>query len=198
VPCAFCEGLLQPRSSRRILRKSRRCGVTLQKKRGPFMRSAALALVTAELLLACSAFHNVHVTPVRQTWPLAGLRVAGACTHTPPRRQCTRGTVQASGSERLTAASEATTRALAPDKRGSVHFINLSNGVEALPMLEGVPTSFVRIQSSHCEANNFNGILGGLDSTFLMYLAMGHDCYIYDFGSRNKKRKAPRAVDVSS
>ena len=136
MPCAFCEGLLQPRSSRRILRKSRRCGVTLQKKRGPFMRSAALALVTAELLLACSAFHNVHVTPVRQTWPLAGLRVAGACTHTPPRRQCTRGTVQASGSERLTAASEATTRALAPDKRGSVHFINLSNGVEVLPILQ--------------------------------------------------------------
>ena len=97
-------------------------------------------------------------------------------------------------SERLTATSTATTTALSPDHRGSLHFINLSNGVEALPLLRGLPVSFIRIQSSHCESNNFSGILGGLDSTFLMYLAMGHDCYIYDFGSRNKKRKAPRAV----
>ena len=97
-------------------------------------------------------------------------------------------------SQRLTAASLATTTSLPPEQRGSVHFVNLSNGVEALPTLTGIPFSFVRIQSSHCEANNFNGILGGLDATFLMYLAMGHDCYIYDFGSRNKKRKAPRAV----
>ena len=97
------------------------------------MRNAALALVTAELLLACSAFHNVQVTHVRPTWPLAGLRVAGACCAP---RQGTCGTVRASGSERLTAASEATTKALAPDKRGSVHFINLSNGVEVLPILQ--------------------------------------------------------------
>jgi hypothetical protein len=95
---------------------------------------------------------------------------------------------------RLNADSEATTKALRDEARGSVHFVNLSNGVEALPLLKGLPFSFVRIQSSHFEANNFNGILGGLDSTLLMYLAMGHDCYIYDFGSRNKKRKAPRAV----
>merc|ERR1712216_610394 len=95
---------------------------------------------------------------------------------------------------RLTADSQATTSALREEERGSVHFVNLSNGVEALPLLQGLPFSFVRIQSSHCEANNFNGILGGLDSTLLMYLALGHDCYIYDLGSRNKKRKAPRAV----
>ena len=81
-------------------------------------------------------------------------------------------------SNRLTAASEATTKTLPPSRRGSLHFVNLSNGVEALPLLQGQPFAFVRIQSSHCEANNFNGILGALDSTFLMYLAMGHDCYM--------------------
>ncbi|MGB1606059.1 MAG: hypothetical protein ACPIOQ_75735, partial [Promethearchaeia archaeon] len=52
------------------------------------------------------------------------------------------------GSERLTATSTATTTALAPDHRGSLHFINLSNGVEALPLLRGLPVSFIRIQSS--------------------------------------------------
>jgi len=81
-------------------------------------------------------------------------------------------------SNRLTAASEATTKTLPPSRRGSLHFVNLSNGVEALPLLQGQPFAFVRIQSSHCEANNFDGILGALDSTFLMYLAMGHDCYM--------------------
>ena len=151
---------------------------------------------------AC-AFHGLSAAP--------GCAVSGAARTQPTRpglgstarragcgRQPLALAAAAQRPERLSAASEASTTALPSDKRGSVHFINLSNGVEALPMLEGVPTSFVRIQSSHCEANNFNGILGGLDSTFLMYLAMGHDCYIYDFGSRNKKRKAPRAVDVSS
>ena len=60
---------------------------------------------------------------------------------------------------RLNADSEATTKALRDEARGSVHFVNLSNGVEALPLLKGLPFSFVRIQSSHFEANNFNGIL---------------------------------------
>ena len=154
-------------------------------------RGRALVLVVAaELVLACSAFQRLPIT--------AGLRPAGECACTSSRRQCALSGARASGMTtgpgRLSAASEATTKALHPDKRGSVHFINLSNGIELLPMLQGIPASFVRIQSSHCEANNFNGILGGLDSTFLMYLAMGHDCYIYDLGSRNKKRKAPRAV----
>ena len=144
---------------------------------------------------AC-AFHGLAAAP--------GRAVAGAAGTLPTRpglvrrARCERQPLSLAAAaqrpERLSASSEASTTALPGDKRGSVHFINLSNGVEALPMLEGVPTSFVRIQSSHCEANNFNGILGGLDSTFLMYLAMGHVCYIYDFGSRNKKRKAPRAV----
>lgn len=34
--------------------------------------------------------------------------------------------------------------------KGIVHFINLSNGLESLPMLQGTPVAFTRIQSSHC------------------------------------------------
>jgi len=79
---------------------------------------------------------------------------------------------------------------------GSAHFINLSNGAESLPLLHklSVPYSYTRIQSSHCESQNFEGILTNLGPTLLIHLAMGTTCYIHDFGSRNKKRKAPRAV----
>ena len=69
------------------------------------------------------------------------------------------------------------------------HFINLSNGAEALQLLDqaGVPPeqiSFLRIQSSHCEAQDFNGILQNLDHNLLMHLALGYECRVYDFGSR--------------
>ncbi len=69
------------------------------------------------------------------------------------------------------------------------HFINLTNGVEAIPGLLacGVRESeinYVRIQSTHCESRNYNGILENLDSTFLMSLARGNICLLYDYGSR--------------
>ena len=69
------------------------------------------------------------------------------------------------------------------------HFINLTNGVEAIPGLLacGVRESeinYVRIQSTHCESRNYNGILENLDSTFLMNLARGNICLLYDYGSR--------------
>jgi len=33
-----------------------------------------------------------------------------------------------------------------------------------------------------------------LDAALLLHLALGHVCLVYDFGSRNKKRGAPRAL----
>ena len=89
------------------------------------------------------------------------------------------------------------------------HFINLSNGAEALQALHdaGVPPesiSFIRLQSSHCEAQDFNGlqhsrsshahaciaitifpvsrapgILQNLDHNLLMHLALGFECRCY-------------------
>ena len=58
------------------------------------------------------------------------------------------------------------------------HFINLTNGLEALPALEAAGVapehvSFVRVQSSHCEANNHYGVLENLDHNLLMHLALG-------------------------
>eukprot|EP00965_Chrysotila_dentata_P202347 6181080-Pleurochrysis_carterae.AAC.4 len=84
-----------------------------------------------------------------------------------------------------------------PDEASSIpeppapvkHFVNLSNGVEAIEDLSraGVPVgelAFCRIQSSHCEQNDYVSILNSLDANMLTYLALGFECRVYDFGSR--------------
>uniref|UniRef100_A0A7S3XSP6 Uncharacterized protein n=1 Tax=Heterosigma akashiwo TaxID=2829 RepID=A0A7S3XSP6_HETAK len=69
------------------------------------------------------------------------------------------------------------------------HFINLTNGIEVVPHLlqSGVheeELSYIRLQSTHCESKNFLGILQDLDANFLLRLAQGDTCLVYDFGSR--------------
>ncbi len=71
-------------------------------------------------------------------------------------------------------------------------FINLTSGVEALDKY-GMSTddvSFIRIQSSHCEAHMWEKMLWELDSNFLMFLAMGYECVVYDFGAHTQNSKA--------
>lgn len=80
----------------------------------------------------------------------------------------------------------------------SRHFINLTNGIEALPQITSLLTKseirFTRIQSSHCESGAYDKLLASLDHELLFSLACGRDCYIYDFASRNKSRGVPRAL----
>lgn len=61
-------------------------------------------------------------------------------------------------------------------------FINLTNGIEAIPELAISDISFIRIQSCHCERQKFELIIDNLDYNFLMYLALGYECIVYDFG----------------
>lgn len=78
------------------------------------------------------------------------------------------------------------------------HFINLTNGIEALPdmssLLPGSELRFIRIQSSHCESGAYDKLLNSLDNELLFSLACGRDCYVYDFASRNKSQGVPRAL----
>lgn len=81
------------------------------------------------------------------------------------------------------------------------HFINLTNGIEALQHLDRQDVSFVRIQSSRCEANDFYGILSDIDHNLLFQLAIGSECVVYDYGSRGTawpgadgEMKVPRAI----
>ena len=43
---------------------------------------------------------------------------------------------------------------------------------------------FVRMQSTHLEANRYDSFLEELDHNLLMHLALGYRCFIYDYGSR--------------
>ena len=89
--------------------------------------------------------------------------------------------------------------ALAPPTKRRLNFINLTNGIEALPALDH-STQVCRIQSSRCEANDFYGVLQDLDHNLLFHLATGAECRIYDDGSRGTRwpgeveQKIPRAI----
>ena len=71
-------------------------------------------------------------------------------------------------------------------------FLNLTNGIEALKKynLNIDEVNFIRIQSTHIENEAFDKLLSTLDSNFLMSLALGYECIIYDFGAKNYISKA--------
>ncbi|KAK9821651.1 hypothetical protein WJX74_004456 [Apatococcus lobatus] len=76
------------------------------------------------------------------------------------------------------------------------HFVNLTNGAEALPLLSsmGLAYSFCRIQSTALEQKRFEALLSELDSNLLLNLALGKCCLVYDLGSRNRVQGAPKAI----
>lgn len=78
------------------------------------------------------------------------------------------------------------------------HFINLTNGIEALSnlssLLPATELRFTRIQSSHCESRAYEKILLSLDNELLFALACGRSCFLYDFASRNRQRGVPRSL----
>ncbi|KAG2442952.1 hypothetical protein HXX76_003027 [Chlamydomonas incerta] len=81
------------------------------------------------------------------------------------------------------------------DLAAARHFVNLTNGIEALPMLQqlGLHYSFVRIQSTACEQQNLELLMTELDANLLLHLALGHTCIVYDCGSR-RRDGTPRAL----
>lgn len=70
------------------------------------------------------------------------------------------------------------------------HFVNLTNGIEAIPSITE-PYAFVRIQSTACEQKRWDFVLQELDYTFLLALASGEICIIYDYGAN---KAVPRAL----
>lgn len=71
-------------------------------------------------------------------------------------------------------------------------FLNLTNGLEAIERygLNITGLDFIRIQSSHCEAGDYEAILREIDHNFLMNLAIGNACVVYDFGAGTDIPKA--------
>ena len=71
-------------------------------------------------------------------------------------------------------------------------FLNLTNGIEAIEKynLDVKDINYIRIQSTHCEKPDFERILFELDHNFLMWLALGYECVVYDFGAKSETSKA--------
>ena len=114
------------------------------------------------------------------------------------------------------------TRSFDPHALRVRHFINLKNGIEAVPTLHAMNVhdyAFCRVQSTMCEVGDMEKVLCGefilwairlglvwaiimrrrvlfteLDANLLVSLALGYSCVVYDFGSRDKKRGVPRAL----
>lgn len=65
------------------------------------------------------------------------------------------------------------------------HYLNTTNGIEYLSEVKatGEPYSFLRIQSTTLERKDYLKLLGDLDHDFLMHLALGFECVVYDCGT---------------
>ena len=70
------------------------------------------------------------------------------------------------------------------------NYINLTCWIEAIPKIEG-EVRFIRIQSTWLEQHRFDDLILSLDYDFLMNVALGRECVIYDYGAR---KPIPRAV----
>jgi hypothetical protein len=55
------------------------------------------------------------------------------------------------------------------------HYVNLTNGVEAVPALRALrlPYRFLRLPSTRCEQQQFEALMNDLDGDLLMRLALG-------------------------
>lgn len=71
------------------------------------------------------------------------------------------------------------------------HFLNLTNGLQAIADYQLTDYRFVRIQSTWCEQKRWNDILWTLSDDFLMALALGEMCVVYDYGAN---KQVPRAM----
>lgn len=67
------------------------------------------------------------------------------------------------------------------------HFVNLTNGLD---WVDDLPEfSFVRVESTAIEKNDWTRLFRDLDANFLMSLALGRDCHFYDCGTRRLTSK---------
>jgi hypothetical protein len=71
------------------------------------------------------------------------------------------------------------------------HFVNLTNGIQAIEDYDLRDFRFIRIQSTACEQKRWEEILLSLSDDFLMSAANGAECIVYDYGAN---KTIPRAV----
>lgn len=68
------------------------------------------------------------------------------------------------------------------------HFVNLTNGIGVLPSLP-FDAQFLYIRSTTIERKDWLTLFGDLDHNFLMSLALGRRCVVYDMGTNRPSSK---------
>lgn len=78
--------------------------------------------------------------------------------------------------------------------KNSKIFVNLSNGIEAFErcpfLMRRGDISFIRIQSTHCEQKLWDDVIANLDANFLVNLALGAECVVFDYGAHSPRPRA--------
>ena len=69
-------------------------------------------------------------------------------------------------------------------------YLNLTNGLDVLPLLTHQYYKVIRIQSTACEQKRWDFILSDLDHNLLFDLAIGQVCYIVDCSHTGKMTRA--------
>lgn len=124
----------------------------------------------------------------------------------PPRGQCVLRGSSVSGGSRSSRSrallSEVVGEPVARQRR-VWHMINLTNGLELLKELlerghSAEALHFCRLQSSHCEARDFEAVLRELDHNMLLRLAVGDAVVIHDCGSRGLVWPSPMELQVAN
>lgn len=80
------------------------------------------------------------------------------------------------------------------NRKKTIIYINLTSGLEAIPMLsQNHELRIIRIPSSWCEQNDLLKIIDRLSDDLLFNLAIGNKCYIIDLTAKNKP---PRTIRI--
>jgi len=69
-------------------------------------------------------------------------------------------------------------------------YLNLTNGLEALPLFKDHNYKVTRIQSTACEQDRLVFIISDLDNGFLFDLAAGKECIVVDFSNKHVLSRA--------
>lgn len=75
----------------------------------------------------------------------------------------------------------------------AVVYLNVTNGLEAIPILDRLGKSdphFVHIQSTHLEQKELELLVNRLGSDLMMNLALGRRCVVIDYGAKKEVSRA--------
>jgi hypothetical protein len=72
-----------------------------------------------------------------------------------------------------------------------IHWVNLTNGLQAIKDYNLQDYRIMRLQSTHCEQKRFEDILVSVPDEFLFYCAVGKENRVYDYGAN---KPIPRAI----